>query len=126
MLEEAVLGIDKIIAENCEPRGLIHVDGKKEFAFDEHRRLMVIDTFGTADEDRWWDKAKYDATKETVELSKEFVRQHYRRTGYHEKLYEARKAGVPEPDIPPLPNDVVQQVSDLYIDLYERLTGETF
>jgi phosphoribosylaminoimidazole-succinocarboxamide synthase len=102
------------------------VDGKKEFAFDEERRIMVVDTFGTLDEDRWWDREAYTQRKETVELSKEFVRQHYRKTGYHEALYAARKAGKPEPDIPALPADIAQQVSDLYVDMYQRITGEKF
>ena len=42
-----------------EKRGLIHVDGKKEFAFDSKRNVMVVNVYGTADEDRFWDKAKY-------------------------------------------------------------------
>src|SRR5437879_312026 len=61
-----------------------------------------------------------------VELSKEFVRQYYRKTGYHQKLMEAREVGKPEPDIPPLPADVAKQVSELYVGLFERLTGERF
>jgi phosphoribosylaminoimidazole-succinocarboxamide synthase len=31
-----------------------------------------------------------------------------------------------EPDIPALPQDMVEKVSALYIGLYERLTGEKF
>src|SRR3990170_3468075 len=106
-------------------RGLIHVDGKKEFAMDEDRRLMLVDTFGTADEDRFWDAEAY-GRGEHVELSKEYVRQYYREIGYHKALMEARAAGRPEPDIPPLPADVTKRVSDLYVGLFERLTGERF
>jgi len=101
------------------------VDGKKEFAMDEKRRLMLVDTFGTADEDRFWDLEAYQQGKQ-VELSKEFVRQYYRKTGYHQALMDARGAGRPEPDIPPLPADVAKQASDLYVGLFERLTGEKF
>jgi phosphoribosylaminoimidazole-succinocarboxamide synthase len=50
----SALRIDEKIAEEVEKRDLIHVDGKKEYAFDEERKLMVVDSFGTADEDRWW------------------------------------------------------------------------
>ena len=117
--------IDALIAERAKKARLIHVDGKKEFAYDERRRLMIVDTFGTLDEDRWWDAAEYEKGN-CVELSKEMVRQHYRDTGYHEALYKARKEHRPEPDIPALPGDVTEKVSKLYIDMYERMTGERF
>jgi phosphoribosylaminoimidazole-succinocarboxamide synthase len=45
---ELLAKIDELIASEVQERMLIHVDGKKELAFDEKRRLMVIDTFGTA------------------------------------------------------------------------------
>ncbi len=72
-VQETIAKIDSLIGAEADERMLIHVDGKKEFAFDEKRRLMVVDTFGTADEDRWWDQDSYAAGK-FVELSKEAVR----------------------------------------------------
>ena len=124
-LLEAVLRIDEKLNGEVRKRGLIHVDGKKEFAMDPERRLMLVDTFGTADEDRFWDLAGYEKGQQ-IELSKEFVRQYYRKIGYHERLMVARKAGRPEQDIPPLPDNVLKEVRDLYISLFERLTGERF
>lgn len=122
---EMMATIDKLISNEAEERCLIHVDGKKEFAFDENRRLMVVDTLGTADEDRWWDQDEY-AAGNCVELSKEKVRQYYRETGYHEKLMEARREGREEPPIPPLPEDRIEDYTDLYIEMFERITGESF
>ena len=119
------LRIDEIIAREAGKRNLIHCDGKKEYAFDKERKLMVIDTFGTLDEDRWWDAEEY-AKGNIVELSKEFVRQYYRETGYHKALYDAREKGEPEPDIPALPQEIIDRVSKLYVDMYERITGEKF
>ena len=124
-LVKAVLMIDDRLNTEVRKRGLIHVDGKKEFAMDPERRLMLVDTFGTADEDRFWDLEGYQKGQQ-IELSKEFVRQYYRKIGYHQALMEAREAGGPEPDIPPLPEEVTKQVSDLYVALFERLTGEKF
>lgn len=124
-LKEAALKIDSHINREVRSRGLVHVDGKKEFAFDEERRLMVVDTFGTADEDRFWDLAQFEQGRH-VEKSKEFVRQHYRESGYHEALYAARKAGTAEPDIPALPPEKVKTTSRIYIDLFEQLTGRKF
>lgn len=124
-LVEIVLLIDEDIRRNVEPRGLIHVDGKKELAFDENREPMVVDVYGTADEDRFWDKSKYDEG-EHIDLSKEYVRQHYRKTGYKDLLDGARAAGAAEPEIPALPADVTQETSAIYIKLYEMITGERF
>ena len=61
-----------------------------------------------------------------VELSKEFVRQYYIKSGYKKQLYDARDEGKAEPDIPGLPESMVKEVSNLYINMYERITGEKF
>lgn len=118
-----ILEIDTDINEQVKKRGLIHVDGKKEFALDENRDIMVVDTYGTADEDRFWDLKAYKEGN-CVELSKEFVRSYYRETGYHQELYTARSEKRPEPDIPPLPQDMVEKTSHLYLELYSKITGE--
>ena len=128
VLEEAkelVLKIDRDLGKSVEKRGLIHVDGKKELAFDENRTLMVVDVYGTADEDRFWDKQKYEAG-EFVDLSKEYVRQYYRSMGYKDRLYNARDAGQKDPEIPPLPDEVVDQTSQIYMKLFEMITGQKF
>ncbi len=117
--------IDSRIQDEVSNRGLIHVDGKKEFALDKDRQVMLVDTFGTSDEDRWWDADAYSQGR-IEELSKEFVRQYYRKTGYYEMLESARKKGETEPPIPPLPEDMVKRTSDLYVSMFERITGESF
>jgi len=120
-IKEIVLKIDDMMARNI--KGLIHVDGKKEFAMDEERNIVVVDTFGTPDEDRFWDEKEYEKGN-FIELSKEFVRAYYKKIGYYERLKEARKSGREEPPIPPLPDDVAKEVSNLYVMLYEKLTGK--
>jgi phosphoribosylaminoimidazole-succinocarboxamide synthase len=124
-IRETILTIDAAMQKEIGPRGLLHVDGKKEFAVDADGVLMVVDTFGTADEDRFWDAAAY-ARGRQVDFSKEFVRQHYRTTGYYDQLQKAREAHLPEPAIPPLPPLLVDEVSRLYTTVYQRLTGEPF
>lgn len=124
-IKEMFFKIDEKINRAVNQRGLIHVDGKKEFAFDKNREVMLIDTFGTADEDRFWDAEKYEEGK-FVELSKEAARQHYRESGYYDILMKARKSNLSEPDIPSLPREKIQVISKLYIDLFERITGEKF
>ncbi len=124
-IREMCLKIDRGISTEIEPRGLLHVDGKKEFGIDADGRLMVVDTFGTADEDRFWDKDAYERGR-TVDFSKEFVRQHYRTTGYYDQLTAARNAHREEPPIPPLPPLLIDEVSRLYTTVFQRLTGVPF
>jgi len=124
-IEDIILRLDDRIGKGVEKRGLIHVDGKKEFGLDEERNIMIVDTFGTADEDRFWDLKKYEEGK-CVELSKEFVRQYYKNIKHYDELTAARKKGLKEPDIPPLPDKMVNEVDNLYVSLFERITGERF
>ena len=122
---EIVVKIDQIIESEAGKRGLIHVDGKKEFALGKNRVPVLVDSFGTLDEDRWWDAEKY-SEGEIVQLSKEFVRGHYLGTGHHEELYKARQNGTEEPPIPALPQEIIDQTSDLYATMFSRLTGQEF
>jgi phosphoribosylaminoimidazole-succinocarboxamide synthase len=124
-IRRMILKVDAAMEKEIEPRGLIHVDGKKEFAVDGDGKIMLVDTFGTADEDRFWDKGAYERGRQ-VEFSKEFVRQHYRSTGYYDQLTHARENGGEEPAIPPLPPLLVDEVSRLYTTVYQRLTGQAF
>ncbi|MCK5402831.1 phosphoribosylaminoimidazolesuccinocarboxamide synthase [Candidatus Bathyarchaeota archaeon] len=124
-IKDVSLEIDEIIKSSIKQSGLLHVDGKKEFAFDEDRNLMVVDTFGTADEDRFWDIKEFEDGR-YVERSKEFVRQYYRKIGYYDELMKAREDREAEPPIPALPDDIILQISQIYIDLFEDLTGQSF
>jgi phosphoribosylaminoimidazole-succinocarboxamide synthase len=122
---EAVLRIDEMIEREAAKNGLIHVDGKKEFALGPNRKVVLVDTFGTLDEDRWWDAEAY-ANGECIELSKESVRTHYIETGHQANLKAARDSGAEDPAIPALPQDVIDTTAALYASMYERLTSSTF
>ncbi len=123
-IKEIVMKVDEIIQKEVERRGLIHVDGKKELALGRDREIYVVDTFGTMDEDRWWDKKAYE-NGEIKQLSKEFVRQYYREIGYYSELVNAREKGIDEPDIPPLPDDMIEKVAKLYEEMYTKITGQS-
>jgi len=123
-IRDIILKMDADINKTVEKRGLIHADGKKEFAMDAERNPVLVDTFGTADEDRFWEKDEYEKNGALIERSKEFVRQYYRSIGYYDRLMEARSSGSVEPDIPALPEEMINETSRLYISLYERITGQ--
>jgi len=136
-IKEICIRIDKMMQKEVGKRGLIHVDGKKEFAMDEKRNIMLIDTFGTADEDRWWDANEYEKGK-IVEISKEFVRKWYEndviyacpagahKFSYKQFLDKLREDGAPQVGIPPLSDEMVKKTAQLYKDLFERITGAKF
>jgi phosphoribosylaminoimidazole-succinocarboxamide synthase len=121
-IRDEILSIDRMMQREVGKRGLVHADGKKEFALGQGRQPVIVDTFGTADEDRFWEQNALQKG-EILELSKESVRQYYRSTGYHKALYEARSRGAAEPDIPPLPDSVRIATEELYRTIFERLTG---
>ncbi|MFQ6127756.1 MAG: phosphoribosylaminoimidazolesuccinocarboxamide synthase [Thermoplasmata archaeon] len=122
-IRDIVFMVDDLIENKVKNADLTHVDGKKEFAFDKNRNLMIVDTFGTPDEDRFWQKSKIDEGI-FVEMSKEPVRKYYESMGYLEDLTKAREKGIPDPQIPPLPETKVNSISGLYANIYERITGE--
>ena len=66
---DVVLKVDALIEREAAKNGLIHVDGKKEFALGPNRKVVLVDTFGTLDEDRWWDAEAYE-NGECIELSR--------------------------------------------------------
>jgi phosphoribosylaminoimidazole-succinocarboxamide synthase len=54
------------------------------------------------------------------------VRGHYLETGHYSTLYDARQKGTEEPAIPALPQPIIDQTATLYMEMFERLTGEQF
>ncbi len=134
-IKEIILKIDDVIKNQVGKKNLIHVDGKKEFGILDGE-ILLIDTFGTPDEDRFWDAEEYKKGN-FVELSKEFVRQYYEnllyacpkcgeKFSYRDFLYVQREKKLSEPLIPPLSDEMIRKVEDLYAGMYERITGKKF
>ena len=120
-VRDTCLTIDDTIEKLLAATNLIHVDGKKEFGYDPEGTLMVVDVFGTADEDRYWERKAYEERGECVELSKEKIRQHYRAIGYKDDLYAARDAGTEEPAMPPMPPDLLAETAEVYRSIAEQI-----
>jgi phosphoribosylaminoimidazole-succinocarboxamide synthase len=73
---------DTITEMACHAK-LENEDGKIELAFDEARKLMVVDVVGTLDECRF--------TYEGFHVSKEIARQFYKKTSWYTDVEEAKK-----------------------------------
>jgi phosphoribosylaminoimidazole-succinocarboxamide synthase len=106
--------------EIAAERGLILVDTKYEFG-KKNGEIYLIDEIHTPDSSRYFYadgyEARQDTDKKQKQLSKEFVR---------EWLIENNFQGLDGQTMPVMPNDFVELVSNRYIELYERITGETF
>ncbi len=120
-IQDTCLRIDHTMEKLLEPTAIIHVDGKKEFGYDTEGNLMVVDVFGTADEDRYWERKAYVERGECIELSKEKIRQHYRAIGYKDALYDARDKGIEEPPMPPMPKDLVEETAAVYQSIARQI-----
>jgi phosphoribosylaminoimidazole-succinocarboxamide synthase len=78
-----LLKADETITAAASNAGLKNEDGKIELAFDNKRRLMVVDVVGTLDECRF--------TYDGVHVSKEVARQFYKKTMWYRDVEEAKK-----------------------------------
>ncbi len=117
-VQQAALAVFKKGQEVARRAGLILVDTKYEFGMIDGR-LCLIDEVHTPDSSRFWVAESYEAVhgtgEEPEQLDKEILRKHFVEQGYR---------GDGEP--PAMSDDFVCFVAKRYIDVYERLTGETF
>ena len=116
-LEDVAREVNRVVTERAEETGFVHEDGKIECLYHDGE-IRVADVVGTFDENRF----SYDGQ----EVSKEVVRQYYRRTdpewvdAVSAAKSRAREEGVAdwrtlcERSPEPLPGDVLDAVSDLY------------
>jgi phosphoribosylaminoimidazole-succinocarboxamide synthase len=78
-----LLKADDTITHVASHAGLKNEDGKIELAFNDKRKLMVVDVVGTLDECRF--------TYDGVHVSKEVARQFYKNTSWYADLEQAKK-----------------------------------
>jgi len=82
-VKSVLLKADETITKAASNAGLKNEDGKIELAFDEKRKLMLVDVLGTLDECRF--------TFGGVHVSKEVARQYYKKTTWYTDLEQAKK-----------------------------------
>ena len=106
--------------EIAAKRGLILVDTKYEFGL-LNDKVILIDEIHTPDSSRYFYSDGYHERQIKGEpqkqLSKEFVRQWLMENGFQ---------GLEGQKMPEMPEEFVQTITDRYIELYERISGNTF
>lgn len=104
----------------AQEKGLILVDTKYEFGSMDGK-IYLIDEIHTPDSSRYFYmegyKERQDKNEPQKQLSKEFVRQWLIANGFQGKEGQA---------IPEMTPEVVNAISERYIELYEKVTGEKF
>ncbi len=120
LLEKYTLALFKRGTEIAEKRGLILVDTKYEFG--KHKgTIYLMDEIHTPDSSRYFYKDGYQERFEKGEpqkqLSKEFVREWLMDNGFQ------GKAGQSVPEMTP---QIVESISNRYLELFENITGEKF
>ncbi len=100
-------------------QGLILVDTKYEFGFDDSGTIVVADELHTPDSSRYWKQATYEsrlaAGDEPEGLDKEFLR-----------LWVTARCDPYNDPVPEIPDDTLEEFSGKYIALYETVTGRPF
>ena len=121
MLENYTSALFKRGTEIAAKRGLILVDTKYEFGKSKTGEIILIDEIHTPDSSRYFYTDGYqerqDKGEKQKQLSKEFVR---------EWLIENGFQGLKGQQIPEMTDAKIQEISERYIELYEKITGESF
>ncbi len=106
--------------EIAAEKGLILVDTKYEFGKADGK-IYLIDEIHTPDSSRYFYAEGYqerqDKNMGQKQLSKEFVR---------EWLMDHDFQGLKGQTVPEMPDEFVNEVTDRYVELYEKITGEKF
>uniref|UniRef100_UPI0040477917 phosphoribosylaminoimidazolesuccinocarboxamide synthase n=1 Tax=Algoriphagus sp. TaxID=1872435 RepID=UPI0040477917 len=106
--------------EMAKEKGLILVDTKYEFGKADGK-IYLIDEIHTPDSSRYFYAEGYEENQKQglpqKQLSKEFVRQWLISNGFQGKEGQ---------EVPEMSDELVESISERYIELYENITGSAF
>tara|TARA_B100001029_G_scaffold131825_1_gene110694 strand:+ start:1320 stop:2255 length:936 start_codon:yes stop_codon:yes gene_type:complete len=120
-LERYTYDLFKRGSKIAQKQGLILVDTKYEFGISPDGSILLIDEIHTPDSSRYFYLHGYKERQERGEpqkqLSKEFVRQW---------LISNSFQGLENQKIPDMNVAQIESISNRYIELYEKILGESF
>lgn len=100
-------------------RGLILVDTKYEFGRDRGGQIVLADEIHTPDSSRYWFAETYPRRFAAGEPPDSFDKDFLRR-------WVAARCDPYREAIPPIPREVIAETAQVYIDAFERITGDSF
>lgn len=120
MLEKYTIALFKRGTEIAAERGLILVDTKYEFG-KHNGTIYLMDEIHTPDSSRYFYadgyEEKFEKGEPQKQLSKEFVREWLMDNGFQGKEGQ---------QVPEMTDEIVESISNRYIELFENITGEKF
>ncbi|NLV18448.1 MAG: phosphoribosylaminoimidazolesuccinocarboxamide synthase [Bacteroidetes bacterium] len=120
MIEEYAMAVFERGSSIADSHDLILVDTKYEFG-KMNGEICLIDEINTPDSSRYFYKEEYqerlDNDLPQRQLSKEFVREWLMANGFQ---------GQKGQKVPEMTDQFVNEISERYIELYEKITGERF
>jgi phosphoribosylaminoimidazole-succinocarboxamide synthase len=102
-------------ARRARERGIILADTKFEFGRRADGTIVLGDEVLTPDSSRFWPADGYEPGHGQPSFDKQYVRDWASGSGWDKT-----------PPAPALPDDVVARTRELYVNAYERITGEPF
>jgi phosphoribosylaminoimidazole-succinocarboxamide synthase len=111
-LRERSLAVYRKAADYARTKGIILADTKFEFGLIDGQLLLIDEVF-TPDSSRFWDASTYKPGQPQPSFDKQFVRD------YLEGLNWSK-----QPPVPALPEEIVRQTREKYLEAYRRLTGK--
>ncbi len=101
-------------------RGLILVDTKYEFGYDEKGKIYLMDEIHTPDSSRYWLKETYEE-RFNQGLEPEYIDKEFLRMWFKDNCDPYNDIKLPK-----APKELIDELSKRYIQLFEMITGETF
>jgi phosphoribosylaminoimidazole-succinocarboxamide synthase len=99
-------------AAHAESRGIILADTKFEFGLMPDGEIILIDEAMTPDSSRYWPRDKYEPGGAQPSFDKQYVRDYLEEIRWNK-----------QPPVPSLPEHVVMQTRQKYLEAYRRITG---
>lgn len=121
LMKHYALSLFKRGQEMALEKGLILADTKYEFGYYEGDKVYLIDEIHTPDSSRYFYAEGFDERQEKGEpqkqLSKEFVRKWLIENGFQ---------GQDGQEVPVMTDEIVGDITERYIEVYETVTGQKF
>jgi phosphoribosylaminoimidazole-succinocarboxamide synthase len=114
-LRRLSIAIYELGTAHARERGIILADTKFEFGRRPDGTIVLGDEVMTPDSSRFWPADGYEPGRGQPSFDKQYVRDWAAGSGWDKT-----------PPAPALPEDVIERTRALYVDAYERITGEPF